>query len=296
MTKLAKAIGLKAPIIRISAPEEAFDCFDQGIPVLHHPLHTPVEPGNPDHANSERVIASIRDCVGDVQEGRASAVVTQPINKAVLIAAGFKHPGHTEYLGELAGVDHSVMMLATKGLRVVPVTVHIPLSEIPKRLTEDLIIDTAQIVAKDLKQYFGIAEPRLALSGLNPHAGEDGALGQEERTVIIPAIERLRSLGVNAIGPLPGDTMFHEEARAGYDAALCMYHDQALIPLKTLDFHGGVYITLGLGFIRTSPDHGTAFGLAGTGKANPASFIAALREAARMVIQINDSSGQPNAV
>lgn len=282
LAELARRIGRDIPIQEIGNPADATTCFETALPVLHTPLPVPISPGQPDPANADAVTASIREGVQDVIEGRASAIVTQPIHKGVLMAAGFPHPGHTEFLGKLAGNRRSVMMLAAEGLRVVPVTVHIPLAEVPTRLTTDLIVETGRIVARDLGRYFGLSAPRLAVSGLNPHAGEDGALGSEEKAVIDPAVAELRRLGINALGPHPGDTMFHAEARADYDVALCMYHDQALIPLKTLDFHGGVNITLGLGFIRTSPDHGTAFALAGTGRANPASFIASLRQAARM--------------
>ena len=219
-----------------------------------------------------------------VQGGEASALCTAPIHKKALKdGAGFAFPGHTEYLAHLAGVGRVVMMLACDTLRVVPVTIHIPLSEVPGALTPALLEDTVRIVQAGLRRDFGIRRPRLALAGLNPHAGEGGTMGREELDVIIPVIERLRHDGLTLSGPLPADTMFHPAARAQYDAAICMYHDQALIPIKTLDFAGGVNVTLGLPFIRTSPDHGTAFDIAGRDMADPSSLIAALRMARDMV-------------
>ncbi len=219
----------------------------------------------------------------EIIKGRASALCTGPIHKKALYeGAGFAFPGHTEFLADLAGVSRVVMMLAAPGLRVVPVTIHMALSEVPGALNAGLLRDTIAITARALHERFGIGEPRLAVSGLNPHAGEGGAMGHEDAEVIAPVIEALRAKGMAITGPLPADTMFHADARARYDAAICMYHDQALIPLKTLDFHGGVNITLGLPFIRTSPDHGTALDIAGSGRANPASLIAALRMAHEM--------------
>jgi 4-hydroxythreonine-4-phosphate dehydrogenase len=216
----------------------------------------------------------------------AAALVTNPIQKEALYSAGFRHQGHTDYLAALAAKrghrPHEVMMLVARDLRAVPMTVHIPFKDVPAALSMGMIVTQAHVVANDLQKYFGIARPRLAFTGLNPHAGENGTMGQEELTLIIPAINQLRSAGLTITGPLPADTAFHEEARATYDAILCMYHDQALIPVKTLDFHGGVNVTLGLPFIRTSPDHGTALGIAGTGKANPRSLIAALKLAGEM--------------
>jgi 4-hydroxythreonine-4-phosphate dehydrogenase len=231
-------------------------------------------------------MASIRQAVADVVAGRAAAVVTNPIAKNVLYRAGFRHPGHTEFLAELAADEghspQSVMMLWSPALAVVPVTIHLSLRDAIAQLSRDLIVTTARIVVADLKTRFGIAHPRLALSGLNPHAGEGGSLGTEELTIVAPAAETLRADGIEIRGPLPADTMFHEAARKSYDCAICMYHDQALIPIKTLAFESAVNVTLGLPFIRTSPDHGTAFDIAGTGRANPSSLIAALRLAARM--------------
>jgi 4-hydroxythreonine-4-phosphate dehydrogenase len=219
---------------------------------------------------------------------RADAVVTNPIAKSVLYRSGFSDPGHTEYLARLAAefsggqVPQPVMMLWSPELAVVPVTVHMPLRDVPARLTRDLIVTTGRIVAHDLAGRFGIPHPRLAFAGLNPHAGEDGALGAEDADIIAPAVATLRAEGFDVRGPLPADTMFHAAARARYDAALCMYHDQALIPIKTLAFDHGVNVTLGLPFVRTSPDHGTAFDIAGTGRANPDSLAAALRLAHRL--------------
>lgn len=248
----------------------------------------PVIPGRPDPANGLAVIAAIEEATSAVAGGHASAMVTAPISKETLYATGFAFPGHTEFLAELAARHHQgrtfqpVMMLACDKLRVVPLTVHVPLHEVPRRMTADLLISTTRIVAADLTRYFGLARPRIAIAGLNPHAGEGGTIGREEVDVIVPAIERLRGEGLDIAGPLSADTMFHAAARARYDVAICMYHDQALIPIKTLAFDDGVNVTLGLPFVRTSPDHGTAFDIAGTGKARPDSFIAALRLAERM--------------
>ena len=246
-------------------------------------------PGQPDVRDGKGVVEAIDRCVDMVRQGTACAVVTLPIHKKSLYEAGFDHPGHTEYLAALAarwpGVEgpvRSVMMLAGPDLRAVPVTIHIPLSKVPGALTTAAIVETGRIVARDLKQRFAVPVPRLAVSGLNPHAGEDGAMGHEDRDVIAPAVKILQAEGIACTGPLPADTMFHPQARRGYDAALCMYHDQALIPAKALAFDETVNVTLGLPFVRTSPDHGTAFDIAGTGKARPDSFVAALRLAHRM--------------
>lgn len=258
--------------------------FDHALPVLviDEPAANAV-PGIASAKTANVVIESITRAVELSKSGAASAVVTNPIQKSALYDAGFKHPGHTEFLAELAGPSTvPVMMLANSKLRVVPLTIHIALSDVPKQLTTDLIIKRCRITAESLQKDFGITKPRLAIAGLNPHAGEDGAMGSEEQTIMAPAIEVLRAEGLNVIGPLPADTMFHEEARANYDVALCPYHDQALIPVKTLDFHGGVNVTLGLPFIRTSPDHGTALNIAGKGVARPDSLIAALKMAAEM--------------
>jgi 4-hydroxythreonine-4-phosphate dehydrogenase len=269
-----------------ATPDTAARLFADALPVVADGHPVTAEPGRPDETSAPAAISSIRHAVADVVAGRASAVVTNPIAKSVLYRAGFKHPGHTEFLAELAASGGKtplpVMMLWSETLAVVPVTIHLPLREAITTLTTDLIVETARITAADMKARFGIARPRLALSGLNPHAGEDGSLGKEDQDIIAPAVQRLREDGIDARGPLPADTMFHAAARKTYDCAICMYHDQALIPIKTLAFDDGVNVTLGLPFIRTSPDHGTAFDIAGSGRANPSSLIAALRLAARM--------------
>ena len=282
LTALAKHLGWDIPVMAIAAPEDAADVFASALPVLPVKLPRTVEPGKPDPANAPAVIEAIRRAVELTQAGRAGAVVTNPIHKKVLYDAGFKHPGHTEYLGELTGVIRPVMMLATGDFRVVPVTIHLSLRDALAALTTEAIVDRGRITAEALKQDFGIATPRLAVAGLNPHAGEEGALGREDIEIVAPAVAQLRKLGIQVTGPLPSDTMFHAAARATYDTALCMYHDQALIPLKTLGFDQGVDITLGLPIVRTSPDHGTAFNIAGTGVASASSLIAALRMAADM--------------
>ena len=272
-----------APIARIAAPEEAASRFADALPVLHRPLPHRPRPGRPDPANAPAVIAAIDEAVALARAGRVAGVVTNPIQKSVLYAAGFRHPGHTEYLAELAGTGSPpVMLLASEELRVVPVTIHEPLKQAIARLTPELIVQTAALTAAGLRQDFGIAAPRLAVAGLNPHAGEDGTLGTEDRDIVAPAVARLREMGVEARGPVPPDTMFTAGARPGYDAAICLYHDQALIPIKTLDMAGGVNVTLGLSIVRTSPDHGTALDIAGTGRADPSSLIAAIRLAAEI--------------
>ena len=268
-------------------PEDASAAFTDALPVVKTGITATAPPGQPDDSSAPSAISSIRHAVADVIAERASAVVTNPIAKSVLYRAGFSHPGHTEFLAQLSAavngaVPHPVMMLWSPDLAVVPVTIHLPLRDAITHLTTDLIVRTARIVAVDLKARFGIASPRLAISGLNPHAGEDGTLGTEDQSIIAPAIAILRQDGIDVRGPLPADTMFHAGARKTYDCAICMYHDQALIPIKTIAFDDGVNVTLGLPFVRTSPDHGTAFDIAGTGRANPSSLIAALRLAARM--------------
>jgi 4-hydroxythreonine-4-phosphate dehydrogenase len=283
----ARQLGLAVEITTVASAAEAVAAFPHALPVLPIALSAPVRPGHPDPLNALATIASIERAVGLVASGEARAAVTNPIAKHALYEAGFTHPGHTELLAELAarrwgGSHRPVMMLASDELRVVPVTVHIPLAEVPRRLTRDLIIETGRIVARDLVRRFGVETPRLAVAGLNPHAGEGGSMGREDGDIIAPAITALRAGGIAASGPFPADTLFHAEARARYDAALCMYHDQALIPLKTLAFDRGVNVTLGLPFIRTSPDHGTAFDIAGTGRARPDSLIEALKLAARL--------------
>ena len=271
------------PVARITAMAEAAAVFAEALPVLHRPLPAPVVPGRPDPANAPVVIAAIEEAVRLTQAGEAAAMVTNPIQKSALYAAGFRHPGHTEFLGELAGTGvPPVMLLACPGLRVVPVTVHEPLRDAIARLTPALIVEQARIAAAGLRRDFGIAAPRLAVAGLNPHAGEGGSLGREEIDIVAPAIAALRAEGIDARGPYSPDTMFTADARPGYDVAICLYHDQALIPIKTLDMHGGVNVTLGLSIVRTSPDHGTALDIAGRGRADPASLIAALRLAAAL--------------
>lgn len=239
-------------------------------------------PGKPDSANARAVTEAIEIAVRACLEGEAAAIVTAPIHKAVLKAAGFDFPGHTEFLAHLTGARRAVMMLASDQLRVVPVTIHMPLAEVPRAITRQLLFDTAETVLTSLRRDFGILNPRLVVAGLNPHAGEDGMLGPEETTVIAPAIAALKARAFNVRGPLSADTLFHAEARKTYDAALCMYHDQALIPIKTLSFWDGVNVTLGLPIVRTSPDHGTALDIAGTGKADARSMIAAVKLAAEM--------------
>jgi 4-hydroxythreonine-4-phosphate dehydrogenase len=281
----AKMAGLPVKLADVRA-EQAFDSFADALPVVPTGDVATARPGHPDRSSAAAAIGSIRQAVGDVVAGRASAVVTNPVAKSVLYRAGFEHPGHTEFLAEIASIGgkrpQPVMMLWSPALAVVPVTIHLPLRDAISELSSELIITTARIVAADLKARFGLKRPRLVISGLNPHAGEDGALGTEEHTIIVPAVEALRSDGIDVRGPLPADTLFHEAARQTYDCALCMYHDQALIPIKTLAFDDAVNVTLGLPFIRTSPDHGTAFDIAGSGRANPSSLVAALRLAARM--------------
>jgi len=285
LEKRARTLGLKVRFAEVGAAD-AGAAFATALPVVATGEQATAEPGKPDTSSAQAAIASVRRAVADVREGRASAVVTNPIAKSVLYQAGFAHPGHTEFLAELAAANgkapQPVMMLWSPMLAVVPVTIHVSLREAIAQLSTELIVTTARIVAAGLDRSFGLARPRLALSGLNPHAGEDGSLGSEDRAIVLPAIEILRREGIDARGPLPADTMFHEAARKTYDCAVCMYHDQALIPIKTLAFDDGVNVTLGLPFIRTSPDHGTAFDIAGSGRANPASLIAALRLAERM--------------
>ncbi|MBN2905849.1 MAG: 4-hydroxythreonine-4-phosphate dehydrogenase PdxA [Rhodobacteraceae bacterium] len=267
----------------IHDPREAMHVSASALPVLALPFPAPATPGQPTPENAAGVIEAIARGVALVQQGRAAALCTAPIHKKALQdGAGFAHPGHTEYLAHLAGVDRVVMMLACPALRVVPVTIHIALSAVPAALTAALLEDTLRITHAALIRDFGIDDPRLAVAGLNPHAGEGGAMGHEEITLIAPLLARMRAEGMRITGPLSADTMFYAAARAGYDVAVAMYHDQALIPIKTLDFAGGVNVTLGLPFIRTSPDHGTAFDIAGTGVADPGSLIAALEMARDM--------------
>jgi 4-hydroxythreonine-4-phosphate dehydrogenase len=272
-----------APHVVIDQPSEAAAACAQGLPLLRHYFVGPRTPGRPDPAQAQCVIDVIARGVDLVRSGQACALCTAPIHKQALQeGAGFAHPGHTEYLAHLAGVERVVMMLASDRLRVVPATIHIPLAEVPQALTGDLLEAVIRITHAAMIRDFGVAAPRLAVAGLNPHAGEGGRMGDEEIRVIAPVLELLRAEGLDLRGPLSADTMFHAAARDGYDAAIAMYHDQALIPIKTLDFDRGVNVTLGLPFIRTSPDHGTAFDIAGKGVANPTSLIEALRMADRM--------------
>jgi 4-hydroxythreonine-4-phosphate dehydrogenase len=283
LAALAQRLGWPVPIGRLAAPDDAPVMFPHSLPVLAIGGSPRAEPGRPDPADAPLVIGAIDAAVADVRRGRAAAVVTNPINKDALYRAGFRHPGHTEYLAELAGTGASaLMMLVCPELRVVPVTIHLALRQAIEQLSGAAIVHAGRLTHQALVRDFGIAAPVIACAGLNPHAGEAGALGREDIDIIMPAIAELRAAGIDARGPLAADTMFHAAARPGYDAALCMYHDQALIPVKTIDFDGAVNVTLGLPFIRTSPDHGTAFDIAGSGMARPDSLIAALRLAAAM--------------
>ncbi|HEY5225270.1 MAG TPA: 4-hydroxythreonine-4-phosphate dehydrogenase PdxA [Methylovirgula sp.] len=291
LQSLAERFGLPVPVVSC-APGEACNVFRSALPVVAvpGPLHGGL--GQPDIADAPATLRSIELCAELLHAGEAAAMVTNPIAKDVLQRAGFAHPGHTEFLGELAqrlfakeldGASvRPVMLLWSEELAVVPITIHVPLADVPSLLNFDLIVETAKIVARDLTRRFSLPAPRLAFTGLNPHAGESGHMGREEIDIIAPAIAQLRRLGIDARGPFPADTMFHNAARRQYDVAMCMYHDQALIPIKTLAFETGVNVTLGLPYIRTSPDHGTAFDIAAVGKADPSSLIAALHLAAKI--------------
>jgi 4-hydroxythreonine-4-phosphate dehydrogenase len=286
LAKRARGLGLDIPLALVT-PDEVTAAFERALPVAPLDLAVTAAPGKPDASSAPAAIASIRRAVADVLAGRAAAAVTNPVAKNVLYRSGFAEPGHTEFLAKLAATAtdkavHPVMMLWSPELAVVPVTIHLPLRDVVSRLTSDLVLETGRIVARDLIARFGIARPRIAVAGLNPHAGEEGSLGEEDHTIVAPAVKQLRAEGIDAVGPLPADTLFHERARANYDVALCMYHDQALIPIKTLAFDHAVNVTLGLPFVRTSPDHGTAFDIAGTGRADPSSLLAALALAARL--------------
>ncbi len=272
-----------AKIIAINDAGETTDACKHGLPVLQHDFAAPAEPGQPDPANAQGIIDVIKRACDLVTGGAASAICTAPIHKKALKdGAGFAFPGHTEFLADIAGVDNVVMMLACEQLRVVPTTIHIALQDVAQQLTAELLETTIRITHAALINDFGIKKPRLAIAGLNPHAGEGGLMGREEITLIAPLIDKLRADGLILRGPLSADTMFHGAARKTYDAAIAMYHDQALIPIKTLAFDSGVNVSLGLPFVRTSPDHGTAFDIAGLGCANPASLIAALKMARDM--------------
>jgi 4-hydroxythreonine-4-phosphate dehydrogenase len=286
-----RALGHSVPLQIVADPRDAAAAFRDTLPVVHIPNARTVVPGSPDAANGRAVITAIEQATAAVAAGRADALVTNPIAKHVLYDAGFAHPGHTEFLAELAGHHYpgttpvSVMMLAAEELRVVPLTIHVALSRVPGLVDRPSIERTVRIMHAALIRDFGLSHPRIAVAGLNPHAGENATMGTEERDIIEPAIAALRSEGLTVTGPHSADTLFHPAARALYDAVLAMYHDQALIPLKTLAFDRGVNITLGLPFVRTSPDHGTAFDIAGTGQASSASLVAALKTARDMARQ-----------
>jgi len=283
---LMRAQGI--PVQTVAAPSDVAGAFSRAVPVLDTPLPAPVQPGRPDPANAGTVADWIEQAVNLAMGGEVSGMVTAPIAKAPLYAAGFRFPGHTEFIAELtadapfSGTRGPVMMLTAKDLRACLVTIHVALAEVPELVTAERVIRTARVVHEAMRRDFGIARPRLALAALNPHAGESGALGLEEIEVLAPAAAALRGEGVAITDPLPADTLFHDEARAGYDAVLCLYHDQALIPVKTLDFWGGVNATLGLPVVRTSPDHGTGFDIAGRGVARADSLIAAVKLAGEM--------------
>lgn len=274
-----------APFQIISEAKDAVGCAPTALPVLPHEFAQDTVPGQLNPANAQGVIDVVERAVALVHSNEASAICTSPLHKQALQdGAGFEFPGHTEFLASLAGVDEVVMMLASSRLRVVPVTIHVALADVPKTLTKDLLETRLRITNDALVQQFGIPDPCIAVAGLNPHAGEGGRMGREEIDIITPVLSKLRSEGMTLLGPLSADTMFHERARSGYDVAVCMYHDQALIPIKMLDFDRGVNITLGLPFIRTSPDHGTALDIAGQGIANPTSTIEALKLAHQLAL------------
>jgi 4-hydroxythreonine-4-phosphate dehydrogenase len=286
LRRRAARLGLDVPLA-IVPPAAAAATFATALPVVLLDVAVTAEPGSPDGSSARAAIASIRRAVADVLAGSAAAIVTNPVAKNVLYSWGFAEPGHTEFLATLVQeatgkVLRPVMMLWSPELAVVPVTIHLPLREIFEQLSTELVVDTGRIVARDLSARFRLPHPRLVVAGLNPHAGESGALGEEDRAIVAPAVSQLVADGIDARGPLPADSLFHKEARGRYDAAMCMYHDQALIPIKTLAFDHAVNVTLGLPFVRTSPDHGTAFDIAGKGVADPTSLIAALRLAARL--------------
>jgi 4-hydroxythreonine-4-phosphate dehydrogenase len=276
------------PVIEINSPADALDRFAQALPVIHRPLPVAVVVGTPDPANASAVADGIEEAVSFVLSGEASGVVTAPIAKAPMYASGFRFPGHTEFIAELtadapyAGTRGPVMMLTVRDLRACLVTIHVALDQVPELVTAERVARTARVVHESLKRDFAIARPRLAMAALNPHAGEGGALGLQEIDILIPVARQLRAEGIDITDPRPADTLFHDDARATYDAAICMYHDQALIPVKTLDFWSGVNVSLGLPVIRTSPDHGTGFDIAGKGVARPDSLIAAIRLASEM--------------
>lgn len=283
----ARLLGLEVPVAPC-APEAAGGYFEHALPVRPAGPPATAAPGRPDASSAPAVLESLECAVDLVLEGRAGGLVTAPLAKSVVYQAGFPFPGHTEYLAARCAAPgqpapRPVMMIWSPELAVVPVTIHVPLRAVPDLLTVDLILETGRIVDRDMRRRFGLAAPRLAVAGLNPHAGEGGTLGMEDEAIVRPAVERLRAEGIDARGPLPADTLFHAAARADHDVVIGMYHDQVLAPVKTLAFHEGVNTTLGLPFVRTSPDHGTAFDLAGSGRADPSSLMAALRLAAHLV-------------
>ena len=294
LAQRAEAIGLSLDIAPLSSPAEAGAVFSEALPLLPVPGSGEVVAGQPNVGAMGAVQQAIETAVDLVRRAEARGIVTNPVSKAHLYAAGFDFPGHTEYLAALSGGGASVlpvMMLVAGPFKVVPATIHIPLSDVPRSLTQDLLRRTIEITDRDLRRFFGYERPRLAVSGLNPHAGEDGSLGREEIEIITPVIEAAAAADLDVSGPYPADTLFHIAARERYDAAICMYHDQALVPFKTLAFDEGVNVTLGLPFVRTSPDHGTAFDIAGTGEANPRSLIEALRLAEAMSESAADETG-----
>lgn len=279
----AHALSLDVPVSAIPVPAEAVRVFRDALPVMPVRLAAPVQAGHPDPMNAPAVVEAIRTAVRLAAASEVAALVTNPIQKSVLYGTGFRFPGHTEFLQDLAGPGHrATMMLASEQLRVVPVSIHESLAQAVKGISSDRIVEVAKATHAGLRRDFGIERPRLAIAGLNPHAGEAGSMGREEIEIIAPAVEALRRDGLDARGPYPPDTMFTARVRASYDAAICMYHDQALIPLKTLDVDGGVNVTLGLPFVRTSPDHGTALDIAGQGSADPGSLVSAIRMAAEI--------------
>jgi 4-hydroxythreonine-4-phosphate dehydrogenase len=289
---LAKALGLGVEVETVASAGEAVAIFAERLPVLALENKVSSVAGTPDPANSAAVVRSVRQAVDLALDGRASGIVTNPIHKETLIKAGFEHPGHTEYLAQIMNAA-PVMMLASPGLRVVSVTTHVALREVAGQLTKEKIVATGRVVASALITDFGMTEPRLAVAALNPHGGEGGVFGEEEERIIAPAVRALVADGILATGPHPADSLFRAEARGDYDAVMCMYHDQALIPLKALDFEHGVNVTLGLPIVRTSPDHGTALALAGTGCANENGLLAALATAHE--IAVNRSAGKLKA-
>jgi 4-hydroxythreonine-4-phosphate dehydrogenase len=281
--KIRDNLGFDIALTEITEPAQALGIYENALPVLHQPQSGQATVGRPDVQTAQSVISSIEMAVELTKNKKAGGIVTNPIQKSILYQAGFEFPGHTEFLGQLGGSGiKPVMMLACEGLRVVPITVHTGLIKAVNSLSIELIVKQSRIVHDALRRDFAIANPRLAVAGLNPHAGEDGSMGSEERDIILPAISILQAEGIDVGGPYPPDTLFTERTRSRYDAAICMYHDQALIPIKTLDFDGGVNITLGLPFVRTSPDHGTALEIAGKGIASPRSMLAAIKTAGEM--------------